>query len=250
MFSISKLLVYLVGLLLLMVSAINVPMAEEKEKQSAPVILSIDVEGNRYVEKETILAKLHTTVGQQLDRRLLSQDVQRLYKTGFFSDVQMVGERMAKGIHLVCQVKEYPLIAKLELEGNDELTSKDLKSRMKLKSGRIFSPVNQVSDRNTIRKQYLKKGYYQIDVEFKTIPKDDGRVDLVINIDEGEITRIKRIRFIGNEQFSDADLRSEIASRQSDTTTLITDRDVFDRKEWVQMGSWHSNFISITATWM
>ena len=94
----------------------------------------------------------------------------------------------------------------LELEGNDEVTTKDLKSRMKLKSGRIFSPVNQVSDRNTIRKQYLKKGYYQIDVEFKAIPRDDGRVDLAINIDEGEITRIKRIRFIGNEQFSDSDL--------------------------------------------
>lgn len=230
MVSIFRLFVFSFMLLLGIYAGAYEAMAEQKEQLAAPVILSISIDGNRYVEKETILAKLHTAVGQKLDRRLLSKDVRRLYKTGFFSDVQMVGERMAKGIHLVCQVKEYPLIANLELEGNDELTTKDLKSRMKLKAGRIFSPVNQASDRNTMRKQYLKKGYYQIDVEFKAIPRDDGRVDLVINIDEGEITRIKRIRFIGNEQFSDSDLRSEIASRQSDTITLITDRDVFDRK--------------------
>ena len=93
-------------------------MAEQKEQLAAPpVILSISIDGNRYVEKETILAKLHIAVGQKLDRRLLSKDVRRLYKTGFFSDVQMVGERMAKGIHLVCQVKEYPLIAKLGTGG-------------------------------------------------------------------------------------------------------------------------------------
>lgn len=230
MVSMSRLLVFVFGLLFGMHAGAHEALAAQKEQPAAAVILSIDVDGNRYVEKETILAKLHTKVGQQLDRRLLSKDVRRLYKTGFFSDVQMTGVREAGGIHLVCQVKEYPLIAKLELEGNIEVISKDLKPRMKLRLGRIFSPSNQASDRNTIRKQYLKKGYYQIEVEFKARPKDDGRVDLVINIDEGEVTRIKRIRFIGNEQFSDADLRSEIASRQSDTITWITDRDVFDKK--------------------
>jgi len=230
MVGISRLLVFSFGLLLGIYAGAYEAVAEQKEQLAAPVILSIDVNGNRYVEKETILAKLHSTVGQRLDRRMLSRDVRRLYKLGFFSDVQITGTREAEGVHLVCQVKEYPLIAKLELEGNNEVTSKDLKSRIKLRPGRIFSPVNQVADRNTIRKQYLKEGYYQIEVEFKAMPKNDGRVDLVINIDEGEVTRIKRIKFIGNEQFSDTDLRNEIASRQTNTLTLITDRDVFDRK--------------------
>ncbi len=236
MFSVSRLLVFSFGLLLGTYVGTDEAMAEQQKQLAVPVILSIDVEGNRYVEKETILAKLHTVVGQKLDKRLLSQDVRRLYKTGFFADVQMTGIREARGVHLVCQVKEYPLIAKLELKGNSEVTTKDLKMRMKLKSGRIFSPVNQASERNSIRKKYLKKGYYQIDVRFKATPRKDGRVDLVINIDEGEITRIKRIRFIGNEQFSDADLRGEIASRQSNTITWITDSDVFDRKKFTADG--------------
>jgi outer membrane protein insertion porin family len=231
MIRISRLLVFSLGLLLGIYADAYEAMAEQKEQLAAPVILSIDIDGNRYVEKETVLAKLHSTVGQKLDQRLLSQDVRRLYKTGFFSDIQMIGVRETGGVHLTCQVKEYPLIAKMDLEGNNEVTSKDLKSRMKLKSGRIFSPINQVSDRNAIQKQYLKEGYYQIEVEFKATPKDDGRVDLVISIDEGEVTRIKRIKFIGNEQFSDANLRNEIASRQTDTVTFVTGRDVFDRKK-------------------
>ena len=102
---------------------------------------------------------------------------------------------------------------------------------LKLKAGRIFSPANQVSDLNTIRKQYLKKGFYQVDVRFEATPTGDGRVDLAINITEGEITRIERIRFIGNEYFSDDDLRGEIASRQSDNTAVwLTDRDVYEQQ--------------------
>jgi len=230
MVSSLRLFVFAFVLLFNMYAGVHEAIAAQREQLDDPVILSIDIDGNRYVEKEMILAKLYSTVGKRLDRRLLSQDIRRLYKTGFFSDVQMTGRREAGGVHLLCQVKEYPLIANMELKGNSEVTSKDLKMRLKLKSGRIFSPNNQLLDRNIIRKGYLKKGYYQIDVEFIATPRDDGRVDLVININEGEITRIKRIRFIGNEQFSDAELRSEIASRQSDTVTWITDRDVFDKK--------------------
>ncbi len=198
----------------------------------ANTILSIDVQGNRYVERETVLAKMHSRVGQQLDRRTLSKDVRRLYKSGFFKDVRFVGRRVARGIHLICKVKEYPLIAKLEMEGNKKFRYKDLKLRMKLKPGAVFNPMNETADRNLLLKGYLKKGYYQVDIHFDATPRKDGRVDLLIRVDEGAVTRISRIYMVGNKAFSDSKLRGAIFSKQTDFMAWLMNKDVFDRKKF------------------
>jgi len=206
--------------------------APQGAEQTAPLILSINVKGNHNVEKEAVLAKIASRVGQPLDRRQISRDVRKLYKSGFFSDIRFIGTRTPRGIHLVCQVKEYPLIAKLKMEGNDQFPTKDLQLKMKLKPGRIYSSRYREADRNTLRKGYLKDGYYQVDIDFIPTERKDGRVDLLIRVHEGEVTRINRIHMIGNNAFSDATLRKEIASRQSDLMAWFSDRDVFDTKRF------------------
>lgn len=214
-------------LILLAVWAAMVSVAEAAE---APKVLSIHVEGNRYIESETVLAKMKTRVGSTLDRKVLSQDLRTLHKSGYFSDVRFTGNTTPAGVNLICVVKEYPLIADLKMAGNEEFPTKDLQLRMKLRPGRIFSPENQKSDRNLLTKGYLKKGYYQVGIDFVPTPRDDGRIDLLVKVNEGSITHIRRIRFIGNKAFDDQILGEAILSRNSDLTSWFTDRDVFDQK--------------------
>ena len=197
-----------------------------------PVVLSIDVEGNRYIEQDAVLAKLKTKVGQPLDRRQLSRDLRLLYNAGFFSDIRFVGTKTAQGIKLVCHVKEFPLIAELTMEGNDEHTTKDLQQRMKLRPGRIFNPMNRNRDLNILLKGYLKDGFYQVKVDFIPTERTDGRIDLLIRIQEGNVTRINRIHMIGNNAYSDAMLRSQIASQQPDIFSSFSSRNVFDQKRF------------------
>ncbi len=195
-------------------------------------LLSIAVEGNHSVEKEMILEKLSVHEGERLDRRKLSRDVRELYKTGFFSDIRFIGDRTAKGIHLVCHVHEYPVIASITLEGNEKFKSKDLKKRLKLKVGRMYSEKNRRADRHMLLRGYLKKGYYQAAVNMEAKPRKDGRVDVVIHVREGSVTHINRINFVGNRVFSDSELANVIASRHSDLSSWFSDRDVFDRKRF------------------
>ncbi|PIW47136.1 MAG: outer membrane protein assembly factor BamA [Zetaproteobacteria bacterium CG12_big_fil_rev_8_21_14_0_65_54_13] len=195
-------------------------------------ILSIEVEGNQYVEKQAVLARMVSKIGQQLDRKNLSRDVRKLYKSGFFSDIRFTGTRTGRGIDLVCHVKEYPLIAKLAIEGNDEHSTKDLQKKMKLKPGAFFNPDNQQADRNVLRKGYLKDGFYQNDVQFVSTPTKDGRVDVVVKIHEGKVTRISRVRFIGNHAFSDSQLRGAVASRQTDLVNTVMKSDVFNKQKF------------------
>lgn len=217
-------------LLVLFVLCVYAPPVQAKEIEAAAErITAIEVRGNRFVETATILAKLDTKVGDALDRRRLSRDVKQLYATGFFADVRVVGESGEGGLRLVLEVRENPLVGELEITGNDEIAKKDLVPKLKLKPGRIFNDANLVADELSIRRAYLKKGFYQVDIEAKTKTREDGRVDITLAIKEGKITRIKRIRFVGNSAFSDSDLLGEIASKPSDFLAWFTDRDVFQR---------------------
>ncbi len=196
------------------------------------MVVAIEVSGNRYVESAAVLANIESKSGELLSKKQISRDVRALFKTGYFEDVHVEGVLEEGGVRLVYIVKENPLIAELKILGNDEIVDKDLKPKLKLKPGRVFSETTLRKDRNTIRKAYLKKGYYQVNISADKTVREDGRVDLILNIQEGGVTHIKRIRFVGNEKFSNETLRDEVASKQSGFSSWFTDRDVFDRERF------------------
>jgi len=216
--------------LLLTVAVLPVHAEGESVASVSDSIVSIDVAGNKAVESDAILERMHTRIGQNINRKRISRDVRRLYATGFFKDIRVLGVVKADGRHLTIQVVENPVIASLEYEGLNEVKEKDLKLRMKLKVGYILNAPELKKDITTIRKGYLKKGYYQVDVRPVSKIRKDGRVDLTFNVDEGAITRIKRIRFIGNQAFSSKELSDVIASRTGGLSAMFKDRDIFDRK--------------------
>lgn len=192
-------------------------------------IVSINVAGNHFIETAAIMDKIRTKVGQKVDKRRISRDVRRLFATGFFADIRVLGVVKEDGRHLTYHVKENPMIASLTLDGIHAIKEKDLKLKLKLKPGRIFNKPDLDRDIRTIRRGYLKKGYYQIEVDALRKPRDDGRVDIILQMHEGNVTRIKRIRFIGNESFPDDDLAKVLASRQSSLMAWFKDSDVFSR---------------------
>jgi len=202
----------------------DLPVHEENKQ-----IVSIKIAGNHFIETDAIMDKIRTKVGQEIDKRRISRDVRRLFATGFFADIRVLGVVKEDGRHLTYHVKENPMIASLTLDGIHAVKEKDLKLKLKLKPGRIFNKPELDHDIRTIRRGYLKKGYYQIEVDALRKPRDDGRVDVTMKVHEGDVTRIKRIRFIGNESFSDDDLAGVIASRQSGLMAWFKDRDVFNR---------------------
>lgn len=222
------------------------------EQEGEKRVSSIEVAGNRYVESGTILARIEMKAGDVLSKKTISRDVKRLFKTGYFEDIYVVGNPEKDGIRLVYTVKENPLISKLEILGNDEIPDTKLRPKLGLKPGRVFSAAKLRSDRNTIRKAYLKKGYYQVDVTAVTVIEEDGRVALTLNISEGEITRIKSIQFISNMAFSDSELSDVLASQKSSFVSWFTDRDVFNNERFggdVQLLQQHylnSGYLDIT----
>ncbi|MDQ6974248.1 MAG: outer membrane protein assembly factor BamA [Mariprofundaceae bacterium] len=195
-------------------------------------ILSLNVEGNRYMESAAILMNIDTKVGDHLNRRTMSRDIQRLYKTGVYQDLQFKGVRSPTGIQLTLHVKEQPFISHYEIIGNDAVSSKDLKHKLKLKDGMIFTPILMRKDINTLRRGYLKKGFYQVDIQPEKTMLPDGSIQLVVHIIEGEKTRVRQIRFMGNHDFTDETLMSEVSARPTDLLTWVMNKDIINQKKF------------------
>ena len=195
-------------------------------------IVGIEVTGNRYIEPAALLAGLKTKVGDVFNRRTLSQDIQKLYASGSYADLKVLGEREGDGVKLTFNVKENPFITEYHMEGNEEVTYKDMKRKLKLKQGVIFSEAKLRADINTIRKGYVKKGYYQLTVKPVKELLEDGSMKLTMHVHEGEVTHIRQIRFIGNQAFSDAELADKVSASISGLIPWFSNKDVIDTKKF------------------
>ncbi|MDQ6963970.1 MAG: POTRA domain-containing protein, partial [Mariprofundales bacterium] len=190
----------------------------------------ISIAGNRFVDSAAIRSAIHAAVDQPLDRRQISRDVRALFATGLYKDISVEGVRSGDRVKLIYHVVENPVIGKLTFEGNDDVEDKVLKRITKLKAGHVFGPQQLKRERNNLRRQYLKKGHYQVAVSFKQRRSEDGSVDLTVQIDEGPVTRIRRIRFTGNRAFDREELIKQLASRESTLMGWFSDRDLFSQK--------------------
>jgi len=65
-------------------------------------------------------------------------------------------------------------------------------------------------------------------VEPKLIKLDQNRVDIVFEIDEKDVTNVSTIRFVGNTNFSDDRLRSEITTKESRWYSFFSSADRYD----------------------
>ncbi len=176
------------------------------------VIQSIAVKGNQRLEPETIRAYANLSPGQTYTAETLDQALKDLYATQLFADVQIAG---AETGHLVIQVRENPVINRIILEGNKHIKDDKITPEIKLAPRQIFTRSAVRSDVDRILELYRRQGRFAARVEPKIVQLDQNRVDVVFEIYEGDLAKVRAINILGNTHFSDARLRKEMYTRQA-----------------------------------
>lgn len=190
----------------------------------AETISRIIVEGNQRIEAETVLSYMQLGPGDQFDSEKIDESLKTLFQTGLFSDVRI----FRRGSNLVVVVEENPMINRVNFEGNSEVKDKDLEKEVELKERTMFTRAKVQSDVQRIIAVYRRAGFYSARVEPKIIRLPQNRVDLVYEITEGTETKVKSITFVGNEAFSDGDLRSQITTSESAWWKFLSTSDRYD----------------------
>src|SRR5580692_6699800 len=191
---------------------------------AAQTVSSIEVQGNRRVEIETIRSYFKGDANGRLDQGAIDDGLKALIETGLFQDVKInhVGSR------LVVVVVENPVISRVIFEGNKKIKDEQLSAEIQSKPrGTLSRPMVQ-ADAQRIAEIYRHSGRYDVSVTPEMIEQPNNRVDLIFTIVEGSKTGIKSIEFIGNSFYSSYRLRDVIKTRESNLLSFLGGADVYD----------------------
>jgi len=191
---------------------------------AAETVASIQVEGNRRVEADTVRSYFKAGPNGQLDAAAIDDGLKALIETGLFQDVKV--NRV--GGHLVVSVIENPVINRVAFEGNKKVKDEQLSGEIQSKPRGTFSRPMVQSDTLRIAEIYRRSGHYDVHVTPEIIEQPNNRVDLVFVIAEGPKTGVKSIDFVGNNYFSSYRLRDVIKTRESNLLSFLGSGDVYD----------------------
>ncbi len=192
--------------------------------QSAPTIERVLIEGAKRVEPETVRSYLLLQEGDEFDPGRIDRSLKSLFATGMFADVSF----KRQGSDLVVTVVENPIINRVAFEGNSEIKDERIEPEVTLRPRVIYTRTKVQNDVQRILTLYRRLGRFAATVEPKVIQLPQNRVDLVFEINEGEPTEIRTIRFVGNREFDDADLRGVVQTKESRWYRFLSSDDVYD----------------------
>ena len=205
---------------LVLISGIRPSAAQEPDR----IVEEIRVEGNQRIEAETVFSYMVIAVGDPFDAERIDRSLKSLFATGLFADVTLRRE----GNALVVRVLENPIINRLAFEGNKRIGDDVMSAEVRLRPRVVYTRTKVQSDVARIVELYRRSGRFAATVEPKVIQLPQNRVDLVFEIDEGPLTSVRRISFIGNERFSDRKLRGQIQTKESVWYRFLTTDDTYD----------------------
>jgi len=192
------------------------------------IVRDIKINGLQRVSMGTVLNYLPVEVGEEVTSASTPQIIRALYETGFFQSVVL--ER--SGNTLIVQVVERATIGSVTITGNKEIPSDKLKEILKelgLVKGHVFQSAALERLEKELKQVYNARGKYNARIETTQSSMTDNRVGISITISEGRVSRIKEIKIIGNHDFNQSELLSELALAPSSVFTLFTKKDQYSK---------------------
>ncbi|VAX06584.1 Outer membrane protein assembly factor YaeT [hydrothermal vent metagenome] len=190
------------------------------------VIKDIRLEGLQRITVGTVFNYLPVKIGDTLDEKLGAQLIRSLYQSSYFKDVRLERE----GDVLVVFVAERSAIANVKYEGNSDITTEQLETSLKqlgLAKGRVLDRSLLDKIEQELKRQYYGLGKYGVKVSADTKQLERNRVDVTINIAEGDPAEIAAITIIGNQKYNSRRLLNQM---QLGETSMFGGRNKYSKQ--------------------
>lgn len=169
----------------------------------------IRIEGLQRTDAGTVFASLPFRIGDTYNDEKAAAALRALFATGLFRDVRIEIDR---GV-VVVVVDERPVISNIDFSGLKEFDKDVLIKSLKefgISDGQPFDKALADRAEQELKRQYLSRSLYAVEVVTTVTPQERNRVNLTFTINEGGVARIKDIRFTGNKVFSERTLKGLI----------------------------------------
>ncbi len=196
------------------------------------ILKDVRVSGLERVAAGTVLSNIPVRVGQNFDDRMTANVVRSLYKTGLFDDVKI----SRQGDALLIKVVERATVGEINIKGNKAIETKALLEALKragVAKGRPLDKSSLINIEQGLKQQYLSRGNYAADVKTSLKKLSNNRVGVNIDIDEGKVARIKRVKINGNKAFSDKTLTGLLESGVAGNFSFFSSKDKYSKQKLV-----------------
>ena len=172
-------------------------------------IKKVNIVGNSRVNTTTIESLVDKKINN-IDSIYINNLTKKIYDTDFFADVKVSFNQEI----LTITVAENPIVNFFYINGVKDSDLDQVNKIITLKENNIFSSSKLKRDIEATREFLNASGYYQATIVPEVIKIDNNQINLIINIDKKEISKIKNIYFIGNKYFSSSQLLEVISSAE------------------------------------
>ena len=194
---------------------------------SAEILKEVIVDGNKRVSDETIKLYGGIELNKNISEKEINEIINNLYETNFFENIEATFNKNILKISLI----EHPVVNQLIILGEPKESFKDeIKKLIKSKEKKPFIKSFLTEDINLIKRLYSSIGFNFTEVETKIREIDKENLDLVINIERGNKTKISKINFIGNKSFRSNRLKQVIASEEDKFWKFLSKNTNFNKE--------------------
>jgi outer membrane protein insertion porin family len=201
-------------------------------------ILGISVEGQSSADPNAIIANTGLKTGDEITipGQQTRTAIERLYGLRLFDDIQIfIDNRTPEGVYLLIRVHENPRLERIDVEGNDELSTDEILKKVNLVKGQLVTKQEISFIVRQLKAKYDEDGYLNAVITPQTFPADEknpNRVVFKLTINEGQKVKVDRIRFFGNTRFDDDDLKDQMKETSERTWWKFWTSNKFDRKKY------------------
>lgn len=156
--------------------------------------------------------------------------IRTLYQNRGFADVEIVSfdtvPMGTDGVEVQIAIREgiQYRVNSLKFEGVNIVPSDEIKARLKMVEGSLFTPKGMGDDLKAIRDFYGSRGYVDMVVMPEILPAGTGAVDVIYRIDEGVQSYVNLVNIQGNTRTKDRVIRREMAVKPGDVfDTVLVD---------------------------
>ncbi len=189
--------------------------ARAQQPETAPVIERVEIAGNQFLQRETLLFYVSSKPGEPFDERKLREDFKRLWDTGFLNDLRIEAVDGPRGKLVTFVVEERKRIQIVDYRGSKELTSSTIEDELKKRDAQIkidtfYDPAKARKVEAIVKEMLAQKGrpFATVKHEAKNVGAAGQQLSFVL--EEGPKARVKQIVFDGNEVFGDDKLRGRM----------------------------------------
>ena len=182
-------------------------------------INQVKVEGNQNMDERSVLSRIGIRAGQTYSPTALTDKVQKavtsLYESGLFDDVTAWIDYLDTGndVDLIFKIKELPALDTAVLDGCDEISEEDLRLKIRMVAGQVYSKSQLERDRQALLDYYHSEGYLLAEVGYREEATDENMNKVTFIIREGEKVKVREIVIKGNDHVPAEDIKEHMLSK-------------------------------------